>query len=110
LAVATALPEPARQGAVLILRGIVQFSAAEVAELLETTPRSTAPCSGPAHLANVASSEQDVTEPEDAERRELLDRYCAAFETPTSQPSPVAAGRRQVRNAASACLVHRTRR
>ena len=33
-----------------------------------------------AHLADVAPDEEDVAEPDDADRRELLDRYCAAFE------------------------------
>jgi RNA polymerase sigma-70 factor, ECF subfamily len=83
LAVATALQElPARQRAVLILRDVVQFSAAEVAELLETTPAAvnSALQRARAHLADVAPSEEDVTEPDDAHRRELLDRYCAAFE------------------------------
>jgi RNA polymerase sigma-70 factor (ECF subfamily) len=83
LAVATALQElPARQRAVLILRDVVQFSAAEVAELLETTPAAvnSALQRARAHLADVAPSEEDAAEPDDAERRELLDRYCAAFE------------------------------
>ena len=83
LAIATALQElPARQRAVLILRDVVQFSAAEVAELLETTPVAvnSALQRARAHLAEVAASEEDVAEPNDAKRRELLDRYCAAFE------------------------------
>ena len=83
LAVATALQElPARQRAVLILRDVVQFSAAEVAELLETTPAAvnSALQRARTHLANVAPSEEDMAEPGDADRRELVDRYCAAFE------------------------------
>ena len=83
LAIATALQElPARQRAVLILRDVVQFSAAEVAELLETTPAAvnSALQRARGHLADVAPSEEDVAEPDDAGRRELLDRYCAAFE------------------------------
>jgi RNA polymerase sigma-70 factor, ECF subfamily len=83
LAVATALQElPARQRAVLILRDVVQFSAAEVAELLETTPAAvnSALQRARAHLADVAPDEDDASEPDDADRRELLDRYCAAFE------------------------------
>jgi RNA polymerase sigma-70 factor (ECF subfamily) len=83
LAVVTAMQElPARQRAVLILRDVVQFSAAEVAELLETTPAAvnSALQRAHAHLDKVAPTEEVATEPEDAERRELLDRYCAAFE------------------------------
>jgi RNA polymerase sigma-70 factor (ECF subfamily) len=83
LAVMTALQElPARQRAVLILRDVVQFSAAEVAELLETTPAAVNSSlqRARAHLAEVSPTEESSVEPDDAERRELLDRYCAAFE------------------------------
>jgi RNA polymerase sigma-70 factor, ECF subfamily len=83
LAVMTALQElPARQRAVLILRDVVQFSAAEVAELLDTTPAAVNSSlqRARAHLAEVSPTEEDAVEPDDAKRRELLDRYCAAFE------------------------------
>jgi RNA polymerase sigma-70 factor (ECF subfamily) len=83
LAVMTALQElPARQRAVLILRDVVQFSAAEVAELLETTPAAVNSSlqRARAHLAEISPAEDGMSEPGDAERRELLDRYCAAFE------------------------------
>ncbi|MDM4141802.1 MULTISPECIES: sigma-70 family RNA polymerase sigma factor [Mycobacterium] len=83
LAVMTALQElPARQRAVLILRDVVQFSAAEVAELLETTPAAVNSSlqRARAHLAELSPAEENMSEPGDAQRRELLDRYCAAFE------------------------------
>jgi RNA polymerase sigma-70 factor (ECF subfamily) len=83
LAIVTALQElPARQRAVLILRDVVQFSAAEVAELLETTPAAvnSALQRARAHLAEVAPTDDDVTEPEDRELLSLVERYCAAFE------------------------------
>ncbi len=86
LAVMTALQElPVRQRAVLILRDVVQFSAAEVAELLETTPAAVNSSlqRARARLAEVSPTEESVGEPGrdyPAERRELLDRYCAAFE------------------------------
>lgn len=83
LAVMTALQElPARQRAVLILRDVVQFSAAEVAELLETTPAAVNSSlqRARARLAELSVTEERMTEPADAQRRELLDRYCAAFE------------------------------
>ena len=84
LAVVTALQElPARQRAVLILRDVVQFSAAEVAELLETTQAAvnSALQRARAHLADVAPSDDDVTVPEDRELLALVERYCAAFES-----------------------------
>ena len=83
LAVVTALQElPARQRAVLILRDVVQFSAAEVAELLETTPAAvnSALQRARAYLAEAAPTDEDVTEPEDRERLALVERYCEAFE------------------------------
>ncbi|OBK22104.1 RNA polymerase subunit sigma-70 [Mycobacterium asiaticum] len=83
LAVMIALQElPARQRAVLILRDVVQFSAAEVAELLQTTPAAVNSSlqRARARLAEVAPDEDGVTESDDAQSRELVDRYCAAFE------------------------------
>ncbi len=83
LAVATALQElPARQRAVLILRDVAQFSAAEVAELLSTTPAAvnSAMQRARAHLADVAPSEDTAVLPSDRRRLELIERYCAAFE------------------------------
>jgi RNA polymerase sigma-70 factor, ECF subfamily len=83
LALVTALQElPARQRAVLILRDVVQFSATEVAELLETTPAAvnSALQRARAHLADVAATDDDVVEPEDKDRLALVERYCAAFE------------------------------
>jgi RNA polymerase sigma-70 factor, ECF subfamily len=86
LAVMTALHElPVRQRAVLILRDVVQFSAVEVAELLETTPAAVNSSlqRARAHLAEVSPIEENLTEPDSdypTDRRDLLDRYCAAFE------------------------------
>jgi RNA polymerase sigma-70 factor (ECF subfamily) len=83
LAVMTALQLlPVRQRAVLILRDVVQFSAAEVAELLETTPAAVNSSlqRARANLAEVSPAEENLAEPDDATRRDLLDRYCAAFE------------------------------
>jgi RNA polymerase sigma-70 factor (ECF subfamily) len=83
LAVMAAMQElPARQRAVLILRDVVQFSAAEVAELLETTPAAVNSSlqRARAHLAEISPAEEDAAEPDDAQRRALIDRYCAAFE------------------------------
>jgi RNA polymerase sigma-70 factor, ECF subfamily len=73
---------PPRQRAVLILRDVLKWRAAEVAELLDTT--TTAVNSilqrARAHLDEVAPAEDDVLEPENPEQRELLDRYVEAFE------------------------------
>lgn len=82
LAVMTALQElPARQRAVLILRDVVQFSAAEVAELGDHAGRGQQFATArPGPPRRAVPSEEQMAEPGDARRRELLDRYCAAFE------------------------------
>jgi RNA polymerase sigma-70 factor, ECF subfamily len=83
LALIAALQQlPARQRAVLILRDVVQFSATEVAELLDTTPAAvnSALQRARAHLAAVRPSEDDTPGLAEPARRVLVDRYAAAFE------------------------------
>jgi RNA polymerase sigma-70 factor (ECF subfamily) len=70
---------PARQRAVLILRDVLAWRAAEVAALLETTTAgvNSALQRARAQLADVSPGE--VVEPSDVERRAMLDRYVTAF-------------------------------
>ncbi|AHH95196.1 sigma-70 family RNA polymerase sigma factor [Kutzneria viridogrisea] len=73
---------PPRQRAVLILRDVLAWKAAEVAELLDT---STAAVNSSlqrarAQLEQVSPSQDEVTEPTSAETTALLERYVAAFE------------------------------
>jgi RNA polymerase sigma-70 factor, ECF subfamily len=73
---------PARQRAVLILRDVLKWKAAEVADLLETT--TTAVNSilqrARAQLDKAGLSEDVVVEPTTQDQRDLLDRYAKAFE------------------------------
>jgi RNA polymerase sigma-70 factor (ECF subfamily) len=73
---------PPRQRAVLLLRDVLGWRAAEVADLLGTT--STAINSvlqrARAQLQDASPVEDQLHEPSDAEQRALLDRYAAAFE------------------------------
>jgi RNA polymerase sigma-70 factor (ECF subfamily) len=73
---------PPRQRAVLILRDVLKWRAAEVAELLDTT--TTAVNSilqrARAQLDQAALTQDQVVEPVNADQRELLDRYVTAFE------------------------------
>jgi RNA polymerase sigma-70 factor (ECF subfamily) len=70
---------PARQRAVLILREVLAWQAAEVAELLDTTVVSV---NSALQRARATLAERDLTTPAPvtAEDRELLARYVAAFE------------------------------
>ncbi|HEU4426233.1 MAG TPA: sigma-70 family RNA polymerase sigma factor [Pilimelia sp.] len=73
---------PPRQRAVLILRDVLKWKAAEVAEAVGTT--TTAVNSmlqrARAQLDEVAPTEDEIAEPTEPEQRELLARYVAAFE------------------------------
>jgi RNA polymerase sigma-70 factor (ECF subfamily) len=73
---------PARQRVVLLLRDVLKWRAAEVAELLGTTTASvnSALQRARAQLEQAAPVEDELTEPSDPAARELLDRYAAAFE------------------------------
>ena len=73
---------PPRQRAVLILREVLQWQAAEVAELLETTVASvnSALQRARATLASKHVTASDPAEPADPEQQALLRRYVDAFE------------------------------
>jgi RNA polymerase sigma-70 factor, ECF subfamily len=72
----------ARQRAVLILRDVLEWPAAQVAELLGTT--TTAVNSGlrraRAQLARALPVEDELAEPAEPDRRALLERFAAAIE------------------------------
>src|SRR6202012_5014805 len=73
---------PSRQRAILILREVLAFSAAETAEILDTT--TTAVKSGlqraRARLDELEPQPEELLEPADERARALLDGYIAAFE------------------------------
>ncbi len=73
---------PPRQRAVLVLRDVLEFPAAEVAVMLGTTVASvkSALQRARAPLAEVSPAADRVTEPSEPAARVLLDRYIAAFE------------------------------
>ncbi len=73
---------PAKQRAVLLLREVLAWRAAEVAEFLDT---STAAVNSALQRARVqldqlAPSEDELADPPDPERREVLESYVKAFE------------------------------
>jgi RNA polymerase sigma-70 factor (ECF subfamily) len=73
----------ARQRAMLILRDVLEWPAADVAELLGTT--TTAVNSGlrraRAQLAQVMPAEDEIAEPDDEAQRAVLERFAAAIES-----------------------------
>jgi RNA polymerase sigma-70 factor, ECF subfamily len=73
---------PARQRAVLILRDVLQWHAAEVAELLgiSATAVNGLLLRARARIEQAGLEQDEIQEPDDATRRALLDQYAAAFE------------------------------
>jgi RNA polymerase sigma-70 factor (ECF subfamily) len=73
---------PARQRAVLILRDVLRWRAAEVAELLGTTTTAVNRLlqRARARLEQAAPDQDQIHEPADPQDRALLDRFAAAFQ------------------------------
>jgi len=74
---------PASQRAVLLLRDVLRFSAAETAEVLDTTVAAvkSALQRARARVARTAPRPDDVAEPTDAAARRALDTYVSVFLT-----------------------------
>jgi RNA polymerase sigma-70 factor, ECF subfamily len=72
----------ARQRAVLIMRDVLEWPAAEVADALgmTTTAVNSALRRARAQLAHVLPAEHELAEPAEPARRALLDRFAAAIE------------------------------
>jgi RNA polymerase sigma-70 factor (ECF subfamily) len=73
---------PPRQRAILLLRDVLGWRAAEVADLLGTTTAAVNSVlqRARAQLEDVSPTEDAVSEPTDPDQRALLDRYASAFE------------------------------
>jgi len=73
---------PARQRAILILREVLQWSAAEVGEALEisTAAVNSGLQRARAKLAEQGIREEELSEPSEADRRAVVEQYVAAFE------------------------------
>src|SRR5580693_8887078 len=73
---------PPRQRAVLVLRDVLEFSAAEVAVMLGSTTASvkSALQRARARLQEVSPAPDQITEPAWPQARALLDQYISAFE------------------------------
>ncbi|WP_410788279.1 sigma-70 family RNA polymerase sigma factor [Kribbella sp. C-35] len=73
---------PARQRAVLVLRDVLDWPVADIAEALETTSASvnSALQRARAKLAEIDLTEDDVDEPDDREIKSVIEDYIRAFE------------------------------
>jgi RNA polymerase sigma-70 factor (ECF subfamily) len=73
---------PPRQRAILVLRDVLAFPAAEVAAMLGTTTVSvkSALQRARARLREVSPTADQITEPTESQARALLDQYITAFE------------------------------
>lgn len=73
---------PERQRAILILRDVLQWRAAEVADTLGLTVATVNSLlqRARAQVREVAPERDSVSEPSEATQRETLERYCAAFQ------------------------------
>ncbi|WP_091803083.1 sigma-70 family RNA polymerase sigma factor [Prauserella marina] len=73
---------PERQRAVLILRDVLKWRAAEVADTvgISTAAVNSTLQRARAQLAEIAPHLDTVAEPDSSQQRELLDRYVSAFE------------------------------
>jgi RNA polymerase sigma-70 factor (ECF subfamily) len=84
LAVVAAMQHlPPRQRAVLVLREVLTWPAAEVATLLDTTTAAVNSSlqRARAELARLRPAEEDLSEPDEPARRHLLDQFSTAFES-----------------------------
>ena len=70
---------PPRQRAVLLLRDVLSWRAAEVADLLETSPAAVNSALQRAHAALEELDPEDMIEARDAAEGELVEQYVAAF-------------------------------
>ncbi|MFF0270397.1 sigma-70 family RNA polymerase sigma factor [Kribbella sp. NPDC004536] len=73
---------PARQRAVLVLRDVLDWPVADIADALETTSASvnSALQRARAKLAEIDLTEDDVAEPDDREIKSVIEDYIRAFE------------------------------
>jgi RNA polymerase sigma-70 factor (ECF subfamily) len=70
---------PPRQRAVLLLREVLSWRAAEAADLLGTTTAAVNSALQRAHAALAAIDPEDMLDAPDAAERDLVDRFLAAF-------------------------------
>jgi RNA polymerase sigma-70 factor (ECF subfamily) len=80
--IATMQVLPPRQRAVLVLRDVLEFSAAEVATMLGTTSAAvnSALQRARAGISGATLTEGGIAEPADSAVRDIVDRYIRAFE------------------------------